>query len=40
MRKIVEGDWVEALGEINRRMFNISGYVVKIAEDEHFSEDA
>ncbi|MGM0969416.1 MAG: hypothetical protein ACQEWR_12670 [Bacillota bacterium] len=34
MRKIVEGDWVEALGEVNRRMFHISGYVVKISEDE------
>ncbi|MBD3861324.1 hypothetical protein IEE86_16490 [Bacillus sp. 28A-2] len=34
MRKIVEGDWVEALGEVNRRMFHISGYVVKISEYE------
>ncbi|QNP15587.1 hypothetical protein H9S87_13770 [Bacillus pumilus] len=34
MRKIVEGDWVEALGEVDRRMFHISGYVVKISEDE------
>ncbi|WP_332277012.1 hypothetical protein [Bacillus pumilus] len=34
MRKIVEGDWVEALGEVNRRMFHISGYVVKISEAE------
>ncbi|MCM3365301.1 hypothetical protein QLH48_05170 [Bacillus safensis] len=34
MSKIVEGDWLEALGEVNRRMFHISGYVVKISEDE------
>ncbi|MEK4568742.1 hypothetical protein [Bacillus sp. FSL K6-3458] len=34
MKQIVEGDWVEALGEVNRRMFHISGYVVKISEDE------
>lgn len=34
MRNIVEGDWVEALGEVNRRRFHISGYVVKIFEDE------
>ncbi|HFU4567779.1 hypothetical protein [Bacillus pumilus] len=34
MKQIVEGDWVEALGEVNRRLFHISGYVVKISEDE------
>ncbi|MER3121064.1 hypothetical protein [Bacillus altitudinis] len=34
MRNIVEGDWVEALGEVDRRMFYISGYVVKISEGE------
>ncbi|MFN3092772.1 hypothetical protein [Bacillus pumilus] len=34
MRNIVEGDWVEALDEVNRRMFHISGYVVKISDDE------
>lgn len=34
MRNIVEGDWVEALGEVDRRMFHISGYVVKISEGE------
>ncbi|MES9786534.1 hypothetical protein [Bacillus pumilus] len=34
MKQIVEGDWVEALGEVDRRMFHISGYVVKISEGE------
>lgn len=34
MRNIVEGDWVEALGEVDRRMFHISGYVVEISEGE------
>ncbi|MCY7570973.1 hypothetical protein [Bacillus pumilus] len=32
MKKIVEGDWVEALGEVARRMFHISGYVLKVTD--------
>ncbi|MED5223178.1 hypothetical protein [Bacillus safensis] len=32
MKQIVEGDWVEALGEVARRMFHISGYVLKVTD--------
>ena len=32
MKQIVEGDWVEALGEVARKMFHISGYVLKVTD--------
>ncbi|MBU4617858.1 hypothetical protein [Bacillus sp. GG161] len=32
MNPIVEGDWVEALGEVKRRVINIYGYVLKVTD--------